>query len=366
MARVQVPSAQKVRWVFTLNNYNPDTSYKNHLLNPNFKIKRAVFGYETSDNHTRHLQGYVEFSRSVRLSFVRNVLTGAHWEGAVHSPLANFIYCTKSNNYECIGDFSNERDAVRQGGKRVSLSSQEVIKGLLSKKCSLQVMTTSEYARNHLYFDKIVRKIKEVETQNKLYEEWAPKKLRMWQFLVFRRVMEQGDRKVAWVCDAHGNNGKSFLCNFLNLVYNFQLFDGQMTTRDLALVLEDSTAGVCLDVCRSAEHTFDYSVLECLKNGYISTGKYSGRCVRFNSMRTVVFANFYPILNKLSQDRWDILTIGEGILSDNSQISVVDPKDTYAPERPTPNCNLAADFNVSAYLIREGVIPERARAEPGT
>ena len=83
-------------------------------------------------------------------------------------------------------------------------------------------------------------------------------------------------------------------------------------------------------------------------------------------MRTVVFDHFYPILNKLSQDRWDILTIGEGILSDNSQASVVDPKDIYAQERPTPNCNFAADFNINAYLIREGVIPERVRAELGT
>ena len=33
-----------------------------------------------------------------------------------------------------------------------------------------------------------------METQDKLYDEWAPKKLRMWQFLVFRSYGARGSK----------------------------------------------------------------------------------------------------------------------------------------------------------------------------
>lgn len=301
----------------------------------------------------------------MRLTFVRHVLQGAHWEGAHDSPLANYVYCTKSNNFECIGDFSAEQAAARDKSRGVLLNNQIIIKGLMSRKCYLQTMVSKEYSKNHLYFDKITKKIKEVELQNKMFNEWSTKKLRMWQYTALKRVMEQDDRKVAWICDSLGNNGKSFLGNYLSILYNFQLYDGQLTTRDLALVLDEAALGICFDVCRSSEHTFDYSVLECLKNGYISTGKYAGRCVRFKPMKIIVFANFYPILNKLSQDRWDLLTIGEGILGDNSQISIVDPTEQFAFIPPVAVCNLSSDFDFTAYLTREGIIDSRRNLRDG-
>ena len=60
-----------------------------------------------------------------------------------------------------------------------------------------------------------------------LYVEWLQKRLRVWQYAVLKRVLTPGDRVVTWVDDQRGNNGKTFLANYLSILYQFQLLDGQ-------------------------------------------------------------------------------------------------------------------------------------------
>ena len=351
------PSQQRQRWVFTLNNFDRNFNYKNYLRDANFKIKRAVWGYERApQNGTPHLQGYAEFERSVRLGFVRRILAAAHWEGAIGSAQENYLYCTKTKSFDLIGDFSKEAAAASTKKLRTS----EVIKGLLNPSTTLQTMLSREYASHHIYFDKIMRRIKEANAYRELYEEWSNKKLRIWQYTVLKRVLSQEERKVTWIYDMSGNRGKSFLANYMYLLYKFQLIDGQIKCRDLAGVLDIDSQGICIDVCRAAENTLDYNCLECLKNGIITSGKYAGICLRFKPKKVVVFSNFYPDCRKLSGDRWDILTTGEGVLQNVDDDNVIDPSLLYPFVAPPPACDLTPDFNIRKYLTDKGVIEAEA------
>ena len=60
---------QRARYVFTLNNYQQGVNYKEYLSRPEFKITRAIVGYEIGENGIPHLQGYVELQRSMYEKF---------------------------------------------------------------------------------------------------------------------------------------------------------------------------------------------------------------------------------------------------------------------------------------------------------
>ena len=68
---------QRERWVFTYNNYDRTINYLQYFRNSEFFINRAIWGYEIGEEGTPHLQGYLEFKRSKRLSHVRKILREA-------------------------------------------------------------------------------------------------------------------------------------------------------------------------------------------------------------------------------------------------------------------------------------------------
>lgn len=64
-------------WVFTLNNpdYVPDVELARAPA-----VRYFIFQEEIGDEGTNHIQGYVELSKPARLSGVRRLIPGAHWE----------------------------------------------------------------------------------------------------------------------------------------------------------------------------------------------------------------------------------------------------------------------------------------------
>lgn len=344
--------------MFTYNSYQEGINYNNHLKRPQFRVKRAVIGYEKAPlTGTRHLQGYVELHRSVRLAVVKKIFPTAHWEPAIESALNNYLYCTKSGKYDIIGDFTKEIDAKVRASK-MNIPVACIVAGLMDQKCSEQIKVTKEYAKSHQYYDKIVSHLKEKTVLQGLYHEWKDTLLYPWQYVVLHRVMEQNNRRVMWVYDAEGNQGKSVLASYLNIVHGFQLFDGTMSTKDLGLVLEDGAQGIAMDLARSSELQIDYAAIEGLKNGYIVTGKYFGRVRRFKPFRTVVFSNFYPDRSKLSADRWDILVMGQGLLTDTSKTAIIDSRHTVPcpPRAALPD--LSGIVNLSRYLLQKGYLQQ--------
>jgi len=63
-------------WCFTLN--NPQVVPLNLTITPENKIKLLV--YQLEEVQCRHLQGYLELSTPRRMSFLKKLIPGAHWE----------------------------------------------------------------------------------------------------------------------------------------------------------------------------------------------------------------------------------------------------------------------------------------------
>lgn len=86
--------SQARRWCFTLN--NPSEADKT-TLNLGPLMRGGVYQLERGANGTEHLQGYVEFSRGLRLASVRSILPTAHWEQAKGTADQCKEYCTKDD-----------------------------------------------------------------------------------------------------------------------------------------------------------------------------------------------------------------------------------------------------------------------------
>ena len=338
---------QRQRWGFTFNNYPSSLNIRSHLSIDNFFIKRAVWGFEIGASGTPHLQGYLELKRSLRLSHVKKIFPSAYWFAANGNSFQNFRYCTKSGNFDLIGDFTKEQLGAEQ---KMPLTISLTLKGLLSPVTCSQTKLSKEYADRHHYFDKMVVMIQTLEIENRMFKVWKSKKLFAWQFEILRQLMVQDNRQILWVVDDHGNSGKTFLANYLNILYNFQLLDGTVSARDLCFLIKKKVNGFCFDVARSSIGNFNYSSLESIKNGYLVSGKYAGKIKRFDILPVVVLSNFHPNYAALSMDRWNVQVFGQGSLSNISKVAIVSPAAEFPFHPPDPLPNLSEDFECRKFI----------------
>lgn len=93
-------------YCFTLNNYSEDDQIRlRTCFASNDAVVYLVFGRETAESGTRHLQGYISFSSRKTLNQAKAFVNErAHLEIARGTPTQNFTYCTKDGDFEEFGD----------------------------------------------------------------------------------------------------------------------------------------------------------------------------------------------------------------------------------------------------------------------
>lgn len=152
-------TAQVRRWCFTINNPTTECIAQISAIpsDPGL-VRRIVVGRETAGTGTRHLQGYIEFKRSVRMAKVKDVLgtRTAHLEPARGSSEQNEQYCTKEGdvlvNYGINGD-------TRQGERNDLSKVKELLDGggTLRDVADLDFNTFLKYNRGLDLYAKIRR-----------------------------------------------------------------------------------------------------------------------------------------------------------------------------------------------------------------
>jgi len=253
-----------VRWCFTFNNY-PDNFRSSFVDQLRSRTKLFIFQQERGETGTPHLQGYAEFRPKLRLSSLVRIFPGCHWEVARGDRESNVAYCSKLD--------SRDGDLFQHGIRR-----------------PLELIG----------------------------------ELRPWQQRVADRLALPADpRHVYWYWDAIGNVGKTALAKYLcadksrNCVYvsgktadieHFlvQHFDKLETNYDDLIVI--------FDLSRAQEAYLPYTALEQIKNGIFFSGKYEASMQLFNPPHVICFANFTPDRTKLSDDRWQVIEIQQGLL----------------------------------------------------
>ncbi len=244
--------SQLYQWFFTLNNYT-DLDILHLKMRFNKMCKWYIFEEETGKEGTPHLQGNISLTKKLRFTSISKWDKRIHWE-STRNVEASIEYCRKETRI-----YTN-----------------------------LDLEEFNEY-------DKI---------------EW-----KAWQKQVLHTVAKpcKDDRKINWIYDKRGNTGKSFLTKYLMRVENALVVDGRKTDifHQIAKRKEEGIAVplVIIDIPRASFSNISYSAIECIKNGFISSGKYEGGQYTFKSPHIYVFANSRPERSKFSKDRWNIIKL---------------------------------------------------------
>ncbi len=310
------------RWCFTLNNPNNNVDYFN-VIKSSSNINRFVYGKEVGDQGTPHLQGYIEFTKARRITSLKVMFPTAHWESAKGNWRKNWVYCTKEGMSSQYGNWSGANNANTKADNKKAL-----IKRLIEG--DEEALYLNEYINHKRSIDEVIRKVNYNFQLNKRVCKMYDMPLRGWQIDIFKRLMAQNDRKVMWVYDATGGKGKSWLAMYLMVIYNYDLLNGTTATKDVVGLLSDPPLGICFDVTRGDASHFSYQTLEHSKNAYMITGKYAGIKTLWEICPVIVFANFAPNRSELSEDRWDIHSLEDGLYPP-FQETTWDPKTDYPP-----------------------------------
>lgn len=119
------------------------------------------------------------------------------------------------------------------------------------------------------------------------------------------------DRKIVWYYDPKGDNGKTFLAKHL-FKYHEAFITTKATSYHVATMLKSlidsgkNPSLVVFNFTRQQEEHKIYECIESVKDGLITAQKYIGKTLVFDSPHVVVFANYLPITDTMSSDRWDI------------------------------------------------------------
>ena len=146
---------------------------------------------------------------------------------------------------------------------------------------------------------------------------------RGWQRELRVYLNKPAEREIIWVIGTKGNEGKSFfqekVCEEFGYdkVCNMEISD---SPKNIFYILKkcSSTANIFLfNLPRATTLERDnYKILENIKDGSAIAGKYQSCKVRFRKPNIViVFSNYGPETDALSEDRWNIFKISKDLNS---------------------------------------------------
>lgn len=239
------------RWCGTHNNYT-EAQLLAYIAIATRMHAYYIIGQEgATEGHTPHLQMYFEFPEKVRPMTVFRELPGAHWEVARGSREENIEYCSKEGNFDS--------NFPRMPELRVLKEDQ-----LYPWQSDLEMMLASE----------------------------------------------PDDRSIIWIWDPKGCKGKTQFCKYLCVKHKAVLLGG--SKGDLLYVSYKLAARIyAIDLTRSQRFDLDYTGIELIKNGCYVSIKYESDMVVRGSPHVVVFANYAPVWERLSLDRWRVFEIND-------------------------------------------------------
>jgi len=258
------------RWCFTLNNYTTKDIEALCFILQSACLKYA-FKKEKGQEGTHHLQGFFVLNKKKRLTAIKalgDCLNRCHLEICKGSDLDNELYvCKADTSIDCI---------VYQYG--------------------------------------YIKKLNIIQSLKIISE------LRPFQKLVLECIDTKDDRTIHWVYDREGGKGKTSLMKYIDYhkhaiccsggkdsdIYN--LFWNYIEKDKKNVNLLNNLDCFVYNVARN--HTFkQYTLLENIKDGFLTNSKYECGTMNFNSPSVVVLANHMPDIEAMTDDRWNIIEI---------------------------------------------------------
>ena len=149
---------------------------------------------------------------------------------------------------------------------------------------------------------------------------WRP-----WQNELLDEIKEKctDDRSIIWYTDKVGNSGKTVFAKHMVKYYGVFVAT-HCNAYHIATTLHDRYAQgnpincVIINLTRTQEDSGRslYEGLELLKDGLVTSKKYKGTTLVFDSPHVVVFSNFAPQFHYISLDRWKIRNLNSEFKAD--------------------------------------------------
>ena len=284
------------RWCFTLNNYTESDLQRIKESLTEDEVTYAVVGKETGKQGTKHLQGFVNFKRKIRLNQVKMFVTGrAHLEKAKGSDIQNKTYCTKEG--DVLLDVGVASNVTEKGGgnsmKIARVRAQKMAEGSTIE----EIANDDDMWISYVKHSKVIRELseskKQTEIKKKAKEEMSAIQFKKWQARLMEKLVEKPhQREVMWYHDPIGHTGKTYMSKYLTLFKgSIRLENGK--SADIKYAYQGEGI-VIFDLCRSQMDQFNYEALESMKNGLIFSPKYESKTKIFDIPHVIVFANWLP------------------------------------------------------------------------
>ncbi len=259
-------SIQSKRWCFTLN--NPTEDDIKAFSEDRDRFERLIFQEEMGENGTPHLQGAFTFKKKQRADGVLRRLLGhkrTHLE-VMRGELQDQQYCNKEDTYIA-------------NGARISRNWPEAVQKMEYNMLRDEQKTIADEYQG---------------TEDALF-----------------------GRTIDWYWESQGKWGKSILTKYMvdrmgALVIQGANKDCLYTVAQYCLKNECGPKIVIFDIPRCNAGAVSYQAIESLKNGCFNSPKYESGMIRMNSPWILVFSNVKPDLSKLSEDRWNVISLRPG------------------------------------------------------
>lgn len=304
------------------NEINKEIAYNRLLEAYKDKLVCFIVSQEEHKEQGTHLHLFIEFNKKFRtrradiFDFIAgkhpNIQSARNREDVIKYVIkdGNFMsYNISPEDYikeksehtkrKTKGDFHQLAEAIKNGENSVKE---------LNNLFPHLFLKYGDHISKYIKFIKDINNRDEIDNYyNNLYSncKWSP-----FQDYLLKLVNSPVDgRKVSWIYDRLGNNGKSFIANYMRLYLDAYIITGGKSA-DIYRHYDNNKI-VIYDLPRDymAENVSIYSTIECFKNGYILDTKYEGQKKTFIPPHIIVLSNNLPDTTKLSKDRWNIINL---------------------------------------------------------
>lgn len=139
-----------------------------------------------------------------------------------------------------------------------------------------------------------------------------------WQKDIYDLLMtEPDDRKITWIYDETGNNGKTSLLKYLAIHENALFMDsgtkGDMMNYIFNYYKKNGPPKIIIiTLPRDFDmNKFNYCAVESIKDGLCLNNKYECNAIAFNSPHVIILCNSRPDMSAFTIDRWNIKSIDD-------------------------------------------------------
>lgn len=292
------------RWVFTLNNYT-DAEVQSISDWLDASVVYGTFGREVGANGTPHLQGFIILHSPQRLSYLRtHVSARGHFEKARGTSTQARDYCHKDADFVEYGVFP-ERQGKRSDIDRLVEWADDwaAANGSAPLAADIAREQPSAFVRYPRFIELCQLRQPRLPVQEGELSEWQ-------QTLGERLSEDADDRTIDFVIDAEGGKGKTWFCRWMLSHHKGcqVLAPGKKT--DLAYIISESNWIFLFNCARGQMEFLSYQLLEQLKDRMVLSTKYSGTMkVWMRNVHVVVFANEEPDYDKMTADRYNVISI---------------------------------------------------------